>query len=162
MPKEEQARMTYRNETYGFEIKYLSSPDKDVVINTTTYYMGFCNLGNSVASIEIYPKGTVPYPYEFNGDALLAVNVKENPRNLSIDEWIAENCQNDWPLNSTRENIKVAGLNAVKLTSNYIEFGPPEDQPLIIFEKGGLLYFLNPYGDRTIWSEMLSSFNFFR
>jgi len=154
---------TYRNEEYGFEIDYVSSPNNNYnsLINTTSY-TGFCDLGQPVVSIEIYSATTKPNQDEFNGDVFLAVNIKNNPGNLSIDDWVARNCQNDWPSNAKKENTKIAGIDAVKLIGNQIEVGEAEDQPLLIFKKGGLLYFLHPYGDREAFEDMLSSFRFFK
>lgn len=151
---------TYTNTKYGFSIKYPNN--KQVEIDTMDPYLGICNLNKSVVSMKIYPLGfqKPPIETEFGGDLAVSIDVEKNSDNLSIADWVRKNCQGSWLIDAEKEIISVAGLEATKFIRAGEGMGVPEDQPMIIFKKNDLMYFIYPYGKREIFSLMLSTFKF--
>ncbi|GEM_PF-4592968 len=119
---------TYDNQNQkgvAFSIKYPS--DKKVDINATDPYIGFCNLGTSLVSIDLYnPDQQIPsrgLGTDFRGFLSTTVTMQLLQYDLTADKWISDNCKGSWVLspNTSKKSINVQGAIATQYTGG--EFG---------------------------------------
>ncbi|HTY39561.1 MAG TPA: PsbP-related protein [Candidatus Paceibacterota bacterium] len=121
---------TYRNEEYGFEIKYPA----DWKENKATI-ASFSGQATLLAGAHMMEKSYTMWPGEFD------VQVYADDKNLSLDEWINENQPRDPSGGTLVRSIKNASLAGIAAKELMI-FGFDHTRRVIIAPKGGRVYYL--------------------
>ncbi len=152
-------------ETYedtSFEIQYPS--DKQAVIEIEESYVGMCGLGKGEAQIKLYALGyDIPSDEsEFSGFLSVAIDRALNPEEISIDEWVENNCGGGWIISASTEKREVTldGREGLEFTGGERGIGS-----LVIIPKNGDFYFLYAWDitdpdARDVLNLMYSSFTF--